>query len=213
MFGEVEIEEEAMNMPFGKLLYPFGILLAIGTLFLFAQRGAASSAPETFPIMSGKSLQAVPVQSENQRSNSVNPIMLVTPGPGEVRVVGEIKYVAEQQNDGQTQTLPPQPLGRVVMKLYDRQSGGDVLMATTRADDTGQYEFPPIPNRSGIDLYLEIYATDDGSADARVKVVDEDEAIWYHPLPGEPSVDVGQNLPDGDTTFPTKCCSNCEWRN
>jgi len=191
-----------MNIPLRKPLYLSGISIVIGVLSLLTNAVTASFTSRMFPEISDEPFQTIAFQNENPIGHLDNLQMLVTPGPGEVQVYGEIKYDAEQQNDGPPQPIYNQPLGRVIMKLYDRQSGGDVLVATTRADDTGNYEFPPIPNWSGIDLYLEIYATDDdGSADARVKVVDEDEAVWYHPQPGYPSVDVGQNLPDGPFLF------------
>ena len=132
-----------------------------------------------------------------------SPNFIPPPPTPSVLVAGEIKYDARETEDRSTYDVLDQPLGRVVMKLYDRQPGGDVLVAETKADADGNYAFPPIPNRTDIDLFMVIWATDDDgiSSDARVNVVGANGNTYFYPPVGFPPVNVGQNLPDGTVTF------------
>lgn len=125
-------------------------------------------------------------------NNDLQQPVIATPSTGQVQIEGHLKYDARVDEDSQfpIPTIFSQSLGRVVVKLYDRQSNGDVEVGQTISDAGGHYVFSPVSNRSGIDLYLVIYATDN----ERVKVVDASDNTYRHG-----PVDVGQNLSDGIT--------------
>jgi hypothetical protein len=104
---------------------------------------------------------------------------------GQILVRGTVIYGAEEY-DGPGGTAPvANTLERAVLKLWDRESGRGRLLAETQAGPAGKYEFPPVSNRdrdgSGIDPYIEIYATDSTAPGrGRVRVVDDLDLVYRY---------------------------------
>ena len=138
---------------------------------------------------------------------------------GQIQIRGRVFYTAVE-NDGDVSTPPDRipddvevrnPLGRVVLKLWDREDGRDRLLAETQAAPDGRYEFSPVSNQdpdgTGIDPYVEIWSTDrTGPGRGRVRVVDADNEAYRFRSHLE------HDLPDGARTWEATVLPSYEWR-
>jgi hypothetical protein len=104
---------------------------------------------------------------------------------GQIQIRGRVRYYATEDDGGGDKPVDDQPLGRVVLKLWDREAGFDRLLAETQADPTGDFQFDPVSNDdgdgTGIDPSIEVYATDNTAPGrGRVRVLDADDQVYRY---------------------------------